>query len=62
MTKYKEIDIFKFDVKTDFSDMTIDSRTKDMNVILKELENLGYSKDRIKSIKFRTKDKGLVRE
>jgi len=60
--KYKEVDVFVFDIKTDTSEMSVDAMTKDVNQLKKDLKNIyGYGDDRIKSIKFRIKRKGMVR-
>jgi hypothetical protein len=57
-----EIDVFKFKIKTDTgTELFADSRTKDIENLKKELrENHGYGDDRIKSIKFLRKVRGLV--
>jgi hypothetical protein len=60
--KYKEVDVYVFDIKTDTSEMSIDTMTKDISQLKNELKDIyGYGNERIKSIKFRIKRKGMVR-
>lgn len=63
MVKLKEIDVYKYKIKTDYGEMVADSMSNDINVVRRELkDNYGYGADRIKSIKLlKRKVKGLVR-
>jgi len=61
--KYKEVNIYKWAIKTDYGEMTADSMSNNLETVKKELrENFGYGDDRIKSIKLlKRKVKGMVR-